>query len=95
MNKGLNVYFLYIYVLQSKNSKKYHRDSQYIINAKSSINTATLLLSGQVYNAKSKENLTDHYIIEEVKHREILTITARSINCLNPMPFPWKCFLAC
>ena len=65
---------LYIYVLQSKNSKKYHRDSQYIINAKSSINTATLLLSGQVYNAKSKENLTDHYIIEEVKHLKGTTI---------------------
>ena len=65
---------LYIYVVQSKNSRKYHRDSQYIINAKSSINTATLLLSGQVYNAKSKENLTDHYIIEEVKHLKGTTI---------------------
>ena len=27
-------------------------------------------MSGQVYNAKSKENVTDHYIIEEVKHRK-------------------------
>ena len=45
--------YLYIYVVQSKNSRKYHRDSKYIINSKSSINTATLLLSGQVYNAKS------------------------------------------
>ena len=59
---------LYIYVVQSKSSRKYHRDSQYIINAKSSINAATLLLSGQVYNTKSRENFTDHYIIEEVKH---------------------------
>ena len=62
--------YLYIYVVQSKSSRKYHRDSQFIINAKSSINTGTILLSGQVYNAKPKENVTDHYIIEEVKHRK-------------------------
>ena len=62
--------YFFIYVVQSKSSRKYHRDSQYIINAKSSINKGIILLSGQVYNAKSKENVTDHYIIEEVKHRK-------------------------
>ena len=65
---------LYIYIIQSRLSKKYHRDSQYIISAKSSLNTGTVLLSGQVYKIESKENRTDHYIIEEVKHRKGISI---------------------
>ena len=68
---------LYIYVVQSRSSRKYNRDSQYIINAKSSINVGTILLSGQVYNAKSKENITDHYIIEEVKHKKGTSINVQ------------------
>ena len=66
--------YLYIYVIQSRLSKKYHRDSQYIISAKSSLNTGTVLLSGQVYNIKAKENRPDHFIIEEVKHRKGISI---------------------
>ena len=66
--------YLYIYVIQSRLSKKYHRDSQYIISAKSSLNTGTVLLSGQVYNVQSKENKIDHYIIEEIKHRKGIAI---------------------
>jgi len=66
--------YLYIYIVQSRLSKKYHRDSQYIISAKSSLNAGTVLLSGQVYKIKSKENQKDHYIIEEVKHRKGITI---------------------
>ena len=71
---------LYIYVIQSRSSIKYNRDSQYIINAKSSINVGTILLSGQVYNAKSKENATDHYIIEEVKHKKGTSINVQFKN---------------
>ena len=71
---------LYIYVIQSRSSRKYNRDSQYIINAKSSINVGTILLSGQVYNAKSKENATDHYIIEEVKHKKGTSINVQFKN---------------
>ena len=66
--------YLYIYIIQSRLSKKYHRDSQYIISAKSSLNIGTVLLSGQVYNIKAKESKVDHYIIEEVKHRKGITI---------------------
>ena len=71
---------LYIYVIQSIQSRKYHRDSQYIISAKSSLNKGIILLSGQVYNAKSKENITDHYIIEEVKHRKGTSIIVKFKN---------------
>ena len=71
---------LYIYVVQSESSKKYNTDSQYIINAKSSLNTGKILLSGQVYNAKSKDNITDHYIIEEVKHRKGTSIYLKFKN---------------
>ena len=66
--------YLYIYVIQSRLSKKYHRDSQYIISAKSSLNIGTVLLSGQVYNVQSKENKIDRYIIEEIKHRKGIAI---------------------
>ena len=68
---------LHIYVVQSLSSRKHNRDSQYIINTKSSANMGTILLSGQVYNAKSKENTTDHYIIEEVKHRKGTSINVK------------------
>ena len=71
---------LYIYVIQSKSSRKYHSDSQYIINPKSSINSASFLISGQVYNAKSRENITDHYIIEEVKHKKGISIYVKFKN---------------
>ena len=71
---------LYIYVIQSESSKKYHRDSQYIINTKSSLNSGIMLLSGQVYNAQSKVNSTDHYIIEEVKHRKGTSISLKFKN---------------
>ena len=72
--------YLYIYVIQSRMSMKYHRDSQYIINVKSSLNTGIILLSGQVYNVKARENKTDHYIIEEVKHRKGMTINLHFKN---------------
>ena len=68
---------LYIYVTQSIQSRKYHRDSQYIISAKSSLNKGTILLSGQVYNSISKENITHNYIIEEVKHRKGTSIIVK------------------
>ena len=67
-------WYLYIYVLQSRLSIKYHKDSQYIINAKNSLNIGIILLNGKVYNIKSKENKTDHFTIEEVKHRKGITI---------------------
>ena len=72
--------YLYIYVIQSIQSRKYLRDSQYIINAKSSLNIGNILLSGKVYNAKSKYNMTDHYIIEEVKHRKGISINVKFKN---------------
>ena len=72
--------YLYIYVIQSRLSMKYHRDSQYIINVKSSLNIGTILLSGQVYNMKAKENRVDYYIIEEIKHRKGMTINLRFKN---------------
>ena len=71
---------LYIYVLQSKSSRRYHKDSQYIINVKSSSNAGTVLLSGQVYSMKSKKNSTDHFIIEEVKHRKGTSIYVKFKN---------------
>ena len=72
--------YLYIYIIQSKMSMRYHRDSQYIINVKSSLNTGIILLSGQVYNIKAKENKTDHFIIEEVKHRKGMIINLHFKN---------------
>ena len=71
---------LYIYVIQSRISMRYHRDSQYIINAKSSLNMGTILLSGQVYNIKTRVNKIEHYIIEEVKHRKGMTINLHFKN---------------
>ena len=73
--------YLYIYIVQSKVSKKYHRDSQYIITAKSSLNTGMVLLSGQVYNIKVREDRVDHFIIEEVKHRKGISINVFFKNC--------------
>ena len=71
---------LYIHVVQSRTSKKYQKDSQYIITAKSSLNSATVLLSGKVYNVISNANDTDHYIIEEVKHRKGTSIYIKFKN---------------
>ena len=69
--------YLYIYIVQSRLSMKYHRDSQYIINVKSSLNMGLFLFSGHVYNIKSKENKTDHFLIEEVRHRKGMTISVQ------------------
>ena len=66
--------YLFIYIIQSRLSKKYHRDSQYIISVKSSFNKGIILLSGEVYKMRSRENKTDYFIIEEVKHRKGITI---------------------
>ena len=68
---------LYIYIIQSRVSLKYERDSQYIITAKTSFNKGISLLSGHVYKNKLLSNSEEYFIIEEVKHRDSLTITAR------------------
>ena len=68
---------LNIYVIQSISSRKHNRDSQYIINTKSSLNMGIIMLSGQVYTSISRENVTDHYIIEEVKHRKGTSINVK------------------
>lgn len=47
---------------------------------KSSLNRGIVLLSGQVYNAKTKQNNTDHYIIKEVKHRKVTSIYVKFNN---------------
>ena len=68
---------LYIYIIQSRLSLKFERDSQYIITGKTSFQKANFLLSGNVYKNKMKPNTKEYFIIEEVKHRESLTITVR------------------
>ena len=68
---------LFIYVYQSRLSLKYERDSQYLISAKTNINKGIYLSSGHVYKNKLSTNKEEHFIIEEVKHRDSLTITAR------------------
>ena len=72
-----NKYNIFVYILQSRLSLKFERDSQYIITTKTSINKGNILLSGQVYKNKITQNGEDYFIIEEVKHRESLTITVR------------------
>ena len=71
---------LYIYVVQSKSSKRYQRDSQYIISAKSSINKGKILLSGQIITGEILNNKTEHFIIEEVKRRKGCSINVKFIE---------------
>jgi len=68
---------LYIYIIQSKSSIKYQKDSQYIISAKSSQKTGKILLSGQVITGEIMPNTTEHFFIEEVKHRKGSTINVK------------------
>ena len=68
---------LYIYIVQSKASRKYQRDSQYIISAKSSSKSGKILLSGQILSGELLPNQIDHYIIEEVKKRKGSTINVK------------------
>jgi len=68
---------LYIYIVQSKSSKKYQTDSQYIISAKSSTKTGKILLSGQILSGEILPNKTEHFIIEEVKRRKGSTINVK------------------
>ena len=68
---------IFITIFQSRLSLKYERDSQYMLTAKTSINKGNLLISGHVYKNKLSQGEEEYFIIEEVKHREILTITAR------------------
>ena len=68
---------IFIYILQSPFSIKFNRDSQYIITTKNSYNKASILLSGHVYKNKLKVNTEEYFIIEEVKHRDSLTLTAK------------------
>ena len=67
----------YIYIVQSKSSLKYQKDSQYIISAKSSSKTGKILLSGQVITGEISPNSTEHFIIEEVKHRKGSSINVK------------------
>ena len=76
-NKEQKTCQLYIYIVQSKASLKYQRDSQYIIAAKSSSKTGKILLSGQVITGEVYPNSTEHYIIEEVKHRKGSSINVK------------------
>ena len=68
---------IFIYIYQSQLSLKYERDSQYAITAKTSLNKGSIILSGQVYKNKLKSETEEYFIIEEVKFRDILTITVR------------------
>ena len=67
----------YIYIVQSKSSLKYQKDSQYIIAAKSSSKQGKILLSGQVISGEIFPNRTEHFFIEEVKHRKGSTINVK------------------
>ena len=71
---------LYIYLVQSKFSKKYQTDSQYIISAKSSQKTGKILLSGQIITGEILPNKTEHFIIEEVKRRKGSSINVKFID---------------
>ena len=71
---------LYIYVVQSKLSKKYQTDSQYIISAKSSLKKGKLLLSGQIISGEIAPNKTEHFIIEEVKKRKGCSINVKFLE---------------
>ena len=68
---------IFIYIIQSKLSLKFERDSQYIIAAKTTFNKGIMLLSGQVYKNKLSSGSEEYFYIEEVKKRNMLTITVR------------------
>ena len=68
---------LFFYIVQNPLSIKFNKDSQYLITIKNTINKASILLSGHVYKNKLKANTEEHFIIEEVKHRQSLTISAK------------------
>ena len=74
---NMNKCDLFFYVIQNPLSIKYNKDSQYIITIKNTINKATILSSEHVYKNRLKINTEEHFIIEEVKHRESLTISAK------------------
>ena len=67
----------YIYILQSRTSLKFQRDSQYIIAAKSSSKTGKILLSGQILTGEIFPNKEEHFFIEEVKHRKGSSINVK------------------
>ena len=75
-NKDSN-YNIFVYIYQNILSLKYERDSQFIITSKTSLNKGNILLSGQVYKNRISHDGNDFFIIEEIKHRESLTITVR------------------
>ena len=68
---------IFIYIIQSQLSLKFERDSQYMIAAKTSFNKGILLISGQVYKNKLSSGAEEHFYIEEVKKRDVFTITVR------------------
>ena len=68
---------IFIYIIQSQLSLKFERDSQYIIAAKTTFNKGIMLLSGQVYKNKLSSGSEEYFYIEEVKKRNMLTITVR------------------
>ena len=76
-NEIPNTCNLYIYIVQSKSSIKYQKDSQYIIAAKSSSKKGKILLSGQVITGEIWPNSSDHFFIEEVKHRKGSSINVK------------------
>ena len=71
---------LFIYISQNPLSLKFNKDSQYFLTMKNSLNKASILLSGHVYKNKLKANTEEYFIIEEVKHRESLTISAKFMH---------------
>ena len=72
-----NKLYIFIYVIQNPLSIKFNKDSQYMITLKHSLNKASILLSGHIYKNKLQINTEEYFIIEEVKHRESLTISAK------------------
>ena len=74
---NMNKLDIFIYIIQNPLSIKFNKDSQYIITLKHSLNKAITLLSGHIYKNKLKVNTEEYFIIEEVKHRESLTISAK------------------
>ena len=65
---------IFIYITQGDFSKKNSRDSQYIINVKSSKNKGKLLLSGNVYQGELAPESKEYFYIEEIKNLKGLII---------------------
>ena len=74
---NMNKFEIFIYIVQNPLSIKFNKDSQYIITLKHSLNKAITLLSGHIYKNKLKVNTEEYFIIEELKHRDSLTISAK------------------